>query len=217
MPIDPQLLLAFLAAATVLTITPGPDTMLVLASSTTGGPRAGVAATLGIATSLVLHAALAALGISALVAASPVAFDVLRIAGALYLLWIGLVALYQFLAGLTNVAPPQTALAKPALWSAYQRGVLSNALNPKVIIFYIAFLPQFANPELGNVPLQIFVLGTIHNAIGLVWLFALSVVSGRTAQAFSQNRRVRTWLDGLAGSIYILLAVRMLMLERKAG
>src|SRR5262245_57671277 len=100
MILDPNLLLAYLAAATVLTITPGPDTMLVLASSATGGPRAGVATTLGISTSLVFHATLAALGISALVAASPAAFDALRIAGAVYLLWIGFGALRQFWAGL---------------------------------------------------------------------------------------------------------------------
>ncbi len=218
MILDPTLFAAYLLAATALALAPGPDTMFVLASSTSGGQRAGVAATLGISTGGLVHAALAALGVSAVIAASPAAFDALRIAGAIYLLWMGANALIAFVRELRGHAPQRaTSTGENASWAAYRRGLVTNLLNPKVVIFYIAFLPQFANPALGNVPLQIFLLGLVHNLIGTVWLVGLAVVSGRTAQMLARNARVRAWLDGAAGTVYILLALRMLFLERRAA
>lgn len=217
MLIDPTLLLAYLAAATALTLSPGPDTMFVLASSASGGARAGFAATLGIAASCLAHATMAALGISALIAASPAAFDALRIAGALYLLWIGLRAFRAFYVGLRAHPALSVAAGETELWEAFRRGALTNALNPKVGIFYVAFLPQFTNPSLGSVPLQIVILASIHILIGIAWLGTLALASGRAAETLARNRRVRAWLDGAAGVIYIALAWRMLILERRAG
>jgi len=217
MILDPGLFAAYLVAATALALSPGPDTMFVLASSASGGQRAGVAATFGIATGGLVHAALAALGVSALIAASPEAFDALRIAGAIYLIWMGFTAFRAFIAGLRGRAAPPSDAGENVSWIAYRRGLATNLLNPKVIVFYIAFLPQFASPALGHVPLQIFLLGAVHNLIGIVWLTGLAVVSGRTAQAIAGNPRVRAWLDGAAGTVYILLALRMLFLERRAA
>ena len=217
MPLDPSLLLAYLAAATALTLSPGPDTMFVLASSASGGARAGFAATLGIAAGCLAHATMAALGISALIAASPAAFDALRIAGALYLLWIGIGALRAAYRSFRDPGTLALAPGETASWDAFRRGALTNALNPKVGIFYIAFLPQFTNPSLGSVPLQIVVLASIHILIGIAWLGALSIASGRAAETVARNRRVRAWLDGAAGLVYIALAWRMLVLERRTG
>ena len=217
MVLDPPLFAAYLVAATALALSPGPDTMFVLASSASGGQRAGVAATFGIATGGLVHAALAALGVSALIAASPEAFDALRIAGAFYLAWMAFTAFRAFVAELRGRAasPPDTG--ENLSWIAYRRGLATNLLNPKVIVFYIAFLPQFASPALGQVPLQIFLLGAVHNVIGVLWLAGLAVASGRTAQAIARNPRVRAWLDGAAGTVYMLLALRMLFLERRAA
>ena len=217
MPLDPSLLLAYLAAATALTLSPGPDTMFVLASSASGGARAGFAATFGIAAGCLAHATMAALGISALIAASPAAFDALRIAGALYLLWIGIGALRTAYRGFHDPGALALTPGETASWDAFRRGALTNALNPKVGIFYVAFLPQFTNPSLGSVPLQIVVLASIHILIGIAWLGALSIASGRAAEAVARNRRVRAWLDGAAGVVYIALAWRMLVLERRVG
>jgi threonine/homoserine/homoserine lactone efflux protein len=217
MPLDPSLLLAYLAAATALTLSPGPDTMFVLASSASGGTRAGLAATLGIATGCLAHATMAALGISALIAASPAAFDALRIAGALYLLWIGIGALRAFYEGIRGGRTLSAAAGETAARDAFRRGALTNILNPKVGIFYVAFLPQFTDPSLGSVPFQIIILASIHILIGIVWLGALSIASGRAAEALARNRRVRAWLDGAAGVVYIALAWRMLVLERRTG
>jgi len=217
MILDPGLFAAYLVAATALALSPGPDTMFVLASSASGGQRAGVAATLGIGTGGLVHAALAALGVSALIAASPEAFDALRIAGALYLLWMAFTAFRTFVAGLRGHVEAPSGAGENVSWVAYRRGLVTNLLNPKVIVFYIAFLPQFASPALGQVPLQIFLLGVVHIVIGVLWLTGLAIVSGRTAQAMAGNPRVRAWLDGAAGTVYILLALRMLFLERRAA
>ena len=216
MLLDPTLLLAYLAAATALTLSPGPDTMFVLASSASGGARVGAAATLGIAAGCLAHATMAALGISALIAASPAAFDALRIAGALYLLWIGLGALYAFYKGIRDSRTLSRATGETASWDAFRRGALTNVLNPKVGIFYVAFLPQFTNPSLGHVPLQIVVLALIHISIGIAWLGALSVASCRAVETLARNPRVRAWLDGAAGIVYIALAWRMLSLEQRS-
>jgi threonine/homoserine/homoserine lactone efflux protein len=217
MILEPSLFAAYLVAATTLALSPGPDTMFVLASSASGGQRAGIAATFGIATGGLVHAAMAAVGVSAVIAASPEAFDALRIAGALYLVWMAFAAFRAFANGLGEKDTPSPAEGERVSWIAYKRGLATNLLNPKVIVFYIAFLPQFASPALGNVPLQIFLLGAVHNTIGVLWLAGLAVVSGRTAQAIARNPRVRAWLDGAAGTVYIFLALRMLFLERRAA
>jgi len=201
MLLDPAMLAAYVVAATALALSPGPDTMFVLASGTSGGPRSGVAAAFGIAAGATVHALLAALGISALIAASPAAFDILRFAGALYLLWIGIKALRACLAGLRAPQPaPYASSAETALSTAFRRGFTTNVFNPKVGIFYVSFLPQFANPDLGHLSLQIFLLGVIHNFIATAWLVGLSMVSGRTAQVFARNARVRAWLHGAAAN-----------------
>lgn len=215
MLLDPNILLAYLAAATALTLSPGPDTLFVLASSASGGARAGIAATLGIAAGCLFHATMAALGVSALIAASPAAFDALRIAGALYLLWIGAKALRDFYLGLRGEGHAPTATGETTSWRAFRQGALTNALNPKVGIFYVAFLPQFVAPNLGHVPVQIVLLAAIHVLLGIVWLGTLSIATGATAQAFARNKRVRAWLDGAAGAVYIALAWRMFVMERR--
>ena len=216
MLLNPDLLLPYLAVATLLALSPGPDTMFVLASSASGGARNGVAATLGISSGGIVHASAAALGISALIAASPTAFDVLRIGGALYLAWIGAQALFRLWRGLAETTGEAT-VARVSAAAAYRRGFVTNVLNPKVAIFYVAFLPQFADPALGHVPLQIFLLGSLHNSIGSAWLAGLAAASGRMAHAFAQNKRVRSWLDGTAGAVYLILAARIVFLERRAA
>lgn len=216
MLLNPDLLLAYLAVATLLALSPGPDTMFVLASSASGGPRSGIAATTGIASGGVVHATAAALGISALIAASPTAFEILRLGGALYLAWIGAQALHRVWRGLRDEAGLQPS-APVSVGTAYRRGFLTNVFNPKVAVFYVAFLPQFADVSLGHVPLQIFLLGCVHNLIGSLWLAGLATASGRMAQSFARNKRARAWLDGTAGAIYLLLAARIVFLERRAA
>lgn len=215
MLLDPVLFASYLVAAVVLALSPGPDTMFVVASSASAGPRVGIASVLGIALGAFTHACLAALGISALIAASPLAFDALRMAGAAYLLWIGLQAFRKVMRPSAQVSTQTAEIGKIDIGAAYRRGLFTNLFNPKVATFYIAFLPQFTNASLGHVPLQIFLLGLTHNVVATIWLLALASVSGRAAEAFARNRRVRSWLEGISGAVYIALAIRMLLLERR--
>jgi threonine/homoserine/homoserine lactone efflux protein len=216
MLLNPDLLLAYLMVATLLALSPGPDTMFVLASSASSGSRNGIAATLGISSGGVVHASAAALGISALIAASPIAFDALRFGGALYLAWIGAQALYKVWRG-SRDETSVTRAAPVSVSAAYRRGFMTNVLNPKVAIFYVAFLPQFADVSLGHVPVQIFLLGCVHNVIGSLWLAGLATASGRMVQALARSARARAWLDGTAGAVYLLLAARIVFLERRAA
>jgi len=216
MLLNPDLLVAYLAVATLLALTPGPDTLFVLASSTASGPRNGIAATLGISSGSIVHASAAALGISALIAASPLAFEILRFGGALYLAWIGVQALLKLWRGLSESASAAADVAVSTT-ASYRRGFVTNVLNPKVAIFYVAFLPQFADVSLGHVPAQIFLLGCAHNIIGTVWLTGLAVASGRVTQALARSSRARAWLEGTAGAVYLILAARMIFLERRAA
>lgn len=216
MLLNPDLLVAYLAVATLLALSPGPDTMFVLASSASGGPRNGVAATLGTSSGSIVHASAAALGISAVIAASPIAFDALRFGGALYLAWIGAQAILRLWHGLGE-GDGTTAPAAVSATTSYRRGFVTSVLNPKVAIFYVAFLPQFADVSLGHVPTQIFLLGCVHNAIGTAWLAGLAVASGRMTQTLARSSRVRAWLDGTAGAVYLILAARMIFLERRTA
>jgi threonine/homoserine/homoserine lactone efflux protein len=216
MLLNPDLLLAYLAVATMLALSPGPDTIFVLASSASGGPQKGTAATLGISCGSIVHAGAAALGISALIAASPVAFDLLRVGGALYLGWIGTQAIWAWWRGARAYAGAAANTDRTTPLTAYRRGFVTNVLNPKVALFYVAFLPQFVDASLGHVPLQIFLLGLIHNLIGTTWLIGLAFVSGRAAEALARSTRWQGWLDGAAGIVYLSLAARILI-ERRAA
>ena len=138
----PQLALSFLAAAVLLTLAPGPDNLLVLALGMARGSRAGVAFGLGCALGCLNHTLLAALGVSALIAASPFWFNLLHWLGGAYLLWLGWQALRS--SGVALMRPLADAEARP--WQLFRRGLLANALNPKVVLFFLAFLPQFVTP-----------------------------------------------------------------------
>ena len=206
--LDPTLLGAFLAVAAVVTVSPGPDTLFVVASGLRHRAAGAVAAALGIASGSLVHALAAALGISALLAAAPWFFDLLRFAGAAYLAWLGVKALRAALAPAPGPADgmPPPAAASPL--QVYRQAVVTNLLKPKVIVFYLALLPQFAAPALGAVGLQIFLLGCIHAALGAVWLSAIGIGSGAAA-GWLARRAFARWLDGIAGVFFIGLALRL--------
>ncbi|MEJ2000255.1 MAG: LysE family translocator, partial [Maritimibacter sp.] len=156
--LEPGAVAGFLGAGLLLNLTPGADVMFASASGLAGGPRAGVAAAFGVALGGLMHASLAAAGLAALLAAAPTLFTTLRYLGAAYLLYL---AVKAWRAG---PAEPRTGAAK--LTQAIRRGFLTNALNPKVALFILAFLPQFTSPATGPVWLQILVLGALFSTTG---------------------------------------------------
>ena len=154
--LSPDQFLGFLLAAALITASPGPDNLMVLGMGISKGRRYGVAFGLGCALGCLSHTALAVIGVSALVAASPLAFTLLKIGGGLYLVWLGVQALRS--SGATRVGEAGE-VAAPSMAGLFWRGVFANAINPKVVLFFLSFLPQFIRPDDGRPGLQALVLG----------------------------------------------------------
>ena len=209
MILDPTLTTAYILLATALAVAPGPDVLFVVANGMQHRVRGAVASAMGIGCGSVLHALAAALGISAIVAASPTAFELLRYAGAAYLAYLGVQALRSWMNYANNLDPKQ-AVVEISAWSVFRRGLITNVLNPKVVVFYLALLPQFINVELGNVGLQIFLLGCIHNLIGITFLICIGLAAGK-ASGWLARTSFGKWMDGLAGVFFLGLAVRLLV------
>jgi threonine/homoserine/homoserine lactone efflux protein len=163
-------------------------------------------------TGLLVHLSLALVGISALIAASPVAFEALRWAGAAYLIWIGAPMIVRAWRDRNAPLAPQ---AIPSPTRLYWQGLTANLLNPKVAIFYVAFLPQFVSPELGHAPLQLLLLGLTHWLMGRPYLCAVALASGSTAVWFRRSPGIRRALDAAAGFVFVGLAVRLMLVKRK--
>ena len=191
--------LAFAAAAAVLTLTPGADTMLVLRTAMVGGRRPGVLAGLGVCTGLFFWGAAAGFGLTAIVLASRLAYDALRVVGAAYVLFLEVGALRR---KEEFVGEPAPVRGHP-----FVRGLLTNMLNPKVGAFYITFLPQFI-PRHSSVLVCSLLFAAVHAAEGLGWLSAVSLASDRLAHVI-RRRRVRRWLDRLTAAIFVGLAARL--------
>lgn len=193
-------LLAFLAAGLALNLTPGADVMFATASGLKGGPRAGMAAGLGVGLGGAMHVSLAALGLAALIAAHPGALTAIRYAGAAYLLWL---AVTTWRSGPAEVQGD--GAIRPS--RAFLRGFLANALNPKVILFILAFLPQFTHAGYGPVWQQIVLLGGIFTATGTVITMGYGALAGALGQ--SLGRRL-SGLNKAASVIFAGLAARLM-------
>jgi len=200
---------AFIPMAALLAITPGLDTALVLRSAVTGGARQGARAALGIATGCLLWAALVALGLGMLLAASQRAYDVLRWIGAAYLFWIGLGLMRHPRAQFLAQAPQD-----PSPRAAFASGVLTNLLNPKVGIFYVSFLPQFV-PDAVPVGPYILLLGAIHALLGLLW-FAGLIAATRPVAGFLRTPTVVRACDRLTGAVFIAFGAALAVSSRRS-
>ena len=200
--IDPHLFALFMAGALALNLTPGPDMAFVLSQSSHGGARQGVAAALGVGVGSLLHMALAAFGLTALITAWPLAFDLIRYGGAAYLLWIAIGMLRH---------PPQLSAgtAETGAWTAFRRGALTNAMNPKVAMFFIAYLPLFVSPHGAPAWLQILVLGLAFDVSGAVVNSLVAVAGGRLATRLRRNPRLGQVMGWISGGVMGALALRL--------
>ena len=198
----------FATAVFVLNATPGVDFLLTVTRTLQGGARAGMAAVLGINAGCVVHALAAAFGLAALLAVHPSAFLVIQCAGAAYLVWLGLGMLRQAWRSGPSAAPvPEAAGARP-WWADFRTGLFTNLLNPKVALFFLAFLPQFVPAGSPDKTLSFLLLGGWFVVQGLLFLLVLVALAARLSrlQASSTARRV---LSGLGGALFIALAVRI--------
>ena len=201
-------MLAFLIAAALLTITPGPDTMLVLRNTLRGGRADGLRTTMGISSGLIVHATLSALGLSLILVRSAAVFDVVKLAGAAYLIWLGV----QSLRAAWRGVPEVTLAAAPRVARPFREGLLSNVLNPKVAVFYLAFLPQFIAPG-DPVLLKSLLLAALHMVMGFAWLSCVAAAV-HSAQRFVSSRATRRWIDGVCGTVLVAFGVRLALARR---
>ncbi|MBD9479604.1 LysE family translocator [Pseudoxanthomonas sp. PXM02] len=203
---DTTTLLAYTAAAAVLVLIPGPGTAWIVAQSASGGVRRGAQAALGLETATLIHAVAAGLGLSAVLATSALAFEIVKYAGAAYLVWLGIQAWRERDPAADPSAAPVVAV--PAR-QVFLRSVLTGVLNPKVALFFLAFLPQFVDPARGAVPLQFLLLGLILSAIGLCHSLLLSWLVGRMGRRFAGSARGARWMRRITGSVFIALGLRL--------
>ncbi|HJQ56978.1 MAG TPA: LysE family translocator [Vineibacter sp.] len=217
MLLDPQLLWLYLGAATLLIITPGPDTFLVAATGAAHGARAGALAALGVFCGCLFHIGLATVGISALIAASPWAFGLLKLAGAGYLAWLGAMALRDAWRGRRAPDVDARAMAQTdrSAFGLFMRGALTNALNPKVAVFFVAFLPQFVDPSLGHTAMQLALLGMIFNVPGTAYLVLVAAVSDRATASLRRQPWTQRALDAIVGVFFVGLAVHLVRTQTK--
>jgi threonine/homoserine/homoserine lactone efflux protein len=197
----------FLAATVAICLAPGPDMLFVVASAARGGARSGLDAVRGITTAMALHVAAASLGLSALFAASAGAFNVLRVVGAIYLVWLGINALRGGGASRASAVPSG---------EAFRRGFLTNVSNPKVIVFFAAFLPQFVVPGAGPVAMQLLELGAVFAGVGLAFDISIAFAAGALGAKFADNVRAIRVLDAVAGIVMIVLGIELFSEPRTA-
>lgn len=210
MPLDPALFIAFLVAAWVLILVPGPDTLFVLGQTLAGGRRRGWAAVGGIVTGAMAHVAAATAGVAALFAASPALFTALRVAGGAYLLWLGAHALRAAWRG-EGSAPAAVAPATArSARDAFLQGLLTNLLNPKVAVFFLAFLPQFVAPGRAPAWVQMLLMGPLVPLMAVPF-FGLVILGASHARSrlIRGGRRAARWLEGVAGGLFLALGLRL--------
>ena len=209
----------FVISGLLLNIMPGPDSLLIMARSATQGWRAGCAAALGIGAGTMVHISAAALGLSAVLATSATAFTVVKWLGAAYIVWCGLGMLRARLkhGEASNDVQGAAAQAVPAplpYRKIFAQGFLTNVLNPKVALFFLAFVPQFIDAGATNKPLAFLILGCIFNFNGMLWCNGLAVFTAFASARLKVKPLVALWLNRVTGSLFIALGARLALSEQ---
>jgi threonine/homoserine/homoserine lactone efflux protein len=198
----------FIASGILLNLTPGQDTMYILGRSLTGGLRVGIASAFGITAGSLIHTLGAAAGLSVLLATSPLAFTAVKLGGAAYLVFLG--ARLLFARHTAGAGPDFERLpAHGAAGRALVQGVLTNVLNPKVALFFLAFLPQFISPSSPTKTLAFLALGATFITTGTIWCLVLAVGAARLRGFLVRNPSVRTIIDRSIGGLFVLLGARL--------
>jgi len=203
----------FIASGLLLNILPGPDSLLIMTRSATQGWRAGSAAAFGIGTGTLVHVMAAALGLSALLATSATAFSVVKWVGAAYIVYVGVGLLRSKKATDQEVAPTPTLAPLPYRKIFFQ-GFLTNVLNPKVAIFFLAFVPQFISTDAHSKPLAFVVLGCLFDFNGMLWCNALSVFTAFASKRLKLKPRVTLWLNRVTGGLFLALGLRLALAKQ---
>jgi len=209
-----QHLSLFVVSGLLLNITPGADSLYIVSRSVRQGSRAGMTAALGIGTGCCVHVVAAALGLSAILASSALAFDFIKTLGAVYLLYIGVSMLRQRTVDPTSTVQPTQAASLPTIFA---QGFLTNVLNPKVALFFLAFVPQFIEPAAPHKALAFFLLGAIFNFNGTLWCLLLAWSAAKFKARWQASHVVGTWLSRTVGVIFVALGIKLALSHAKLG
>ena len=207
-----QHLWLFIVSGLLLNITPGPDSLFIMARSATQGWRAGLVACWGVGSGVFVHVFAAALGLSALLATSATAFTVVKVVGAAYLVWIGLGMLRAKASGAVDVVDAAPRVI--AYRDIFRQGFLTNVLNPKVALFFLAFVPQFIAPDAPSKPLAFIVLGTIFDINGMLWCHALALFTAFASRRLNVGAAVGRWLNRTMGAVFVALGAKLALASR---
>jgi threonine/homoserine/homoserine lactone efflux protein len=200
----------FVVAGLLLNVTPGPDTAYIVGRSVQLGWRGGAAAALGIGAGCLVHIVAAAVGLSALLAASSTAFIIVKYAGAAYLCYAGLRMLLARDRVAEAAPAPEIATTRAVFW----QGALTNALNPKVALFFLAFLPQFVDASSPNKPLAFLLLGLLFDLNGTIWNLGVAAFAARVGGAF-RSSALSAWINRALGGFFIFLGVRLALFQAR--
>lgn len=191
----------FLTAGILLNLTPGPDTAFILGRTLSGGRRDGVASVFGISVGSMLHTLAASLGLSAFLATSAWAFTIVKLLGACYLVFLGVKMMRQREGSLSLKISTNS--------SAFRQGILTNLLNPKVALFFLAFLPQFIDPAATEKVPAFLLLGFTFVATGTAWCLVLAWFAGAISQRLRENDKLTAWIDRTVGALFVALGLRL--------
>ena len=203
--------LVFFSAALALNLSPGPDLIYILSRSIAHGSRVGLASSAGVCTGAFVHVLAASVGLSAILTTSATAFTLVKYVGAVYLIYLGFKSLRSAGAIFGSTRDTETNVS---LWRAFRQGVLIDVLNPKVAVFFIAFLPQFVRTGHGSEALQLVMLGTLVICVAIVVEACFVLSASQTTNFFRANPRASVWLDRILGSILIGLGIRLALSEQ---
>ena len=199
----------FCLSAVLLSITPGPDTIYILGRAISQGRHSGIASVFGISTGVLIHTIAAAIGLSTILAASALVFKIIKLIGAAYLIYLGITL---FLASKDTGALSKNNSSARSFWKIYRQGVITNVLNPKVALFFLSFLPQFIDPNHGNVISFIF-LGLVYVFICTIWYLIFAGFSSAIAIAFKKNPLWIHTINKISGCIFIGLGLSLAFSE----
>jgi threonine/homoserine/homoserine lactone efflux protein len=209
-----QDLALFIVSGLLLNIAPGPDSLLIMTRSASQGWRAGSAAALGIGSGTFVHIFAAALGLSAVLATSTTAFTIVKLIGATYLLYVGTGLLFskENVQAETTISSPLSA--NLTYQTIFFQGFLTNVLNPKVAVFFLAFVPQFIAADASNKAMAFIVLGCIFNFNGMLWCHFLAVSSAFASRCVRINTRLTLWLNRVIGAVFISFGIKLALADR---
>lgn len=202
---------AFLIAGLVMNITPGADTMYILGRSITQGKKAGILSALGISTGAIFHIIFATLGLSIILAKSAMAFEIVKYLGAAYLIVLGCKAIFKKTEDTFKLHIENELVNYKKI---YFSGVVTNILNPKVALFFLAFLPQFIDPNYEQSSLPFLILGLTFLATGTIWCLVLAMFAAKLSNRIRENYKIKRWLDKVTGGIFITLGIKLALLKK---